>query len=606
MDASAMILRDSGIWLCNRSALFRVDPKLGQSLNDAGDLDDHVELAVTRDNQRNYRIRRPDGSWEWFGRTSIPSVRAESVLDRFDSGPANVLLPGIGEGSEAELLLRRFGPHRAVFVWEPDIAAIRLVLELHDFAQDIEGGRFIPIWCGPESLTARLVGWLEQHPGHLCPQRILMWPWQKPADIASCRTAVELAYQRIEASRRAAQAACHSRLAVGERQVPGSVVRPAARVAILSLHANAMTGSVVDALSVGIEAAGGEAVLADVRGPGDMHPLARIRKLADQPPDWAILIDVTREQVRDVLPQRVPAITWLGLRSWPTRELVRQAAGDTLLMTSEPDSDLDVQVEICPPPCLATEYPEPGDEARSWDAVIFADRGPVDPGGMRPGLPTYAAVWDQAVAILKDEIDTFTDNRVESVLARAERRTGHTVEDGATRSELAGALVQVVALSLVTQDLVQRLISQDVRFVIAGPGWEAVAGDRAIGPSAGAAARLALLRRAKTLLHVDPSGRQVHDPLLAATAGAVVIARGHPRHDRPGGLGTLLKAGQEYVTARGNREILARTRGLLGHENQRIELARQAHITCRAAHHPRVRFEALAAAATSLFSSGRG
>lgn len=152
--------------------------------------------ACTRDGRISFRFNRPEGS-QWLGRTSIPSVRAAALLSQFDPGQANVLLPALAEGTEAESLLETLGGHRCVFVWEPDPVTVRLALALHDYTAAITANRLILLCCSLAELPDALVDWLGRHPQCQCPNRLMMWPWQSPAELSECRSAVEAAWQEI-------------------------------------------------------------------------------------------------------------------------------------------------------------------------------------------------------------------------------------------------------------------------------------------------------------------------------------------------------------------------------------------------------------------------
>lgn len=157
--------------------------------------------ALTRDGQLSYRLTRPDGKTYWLGRSSVPGVRASVLMEQFDPGQGNVLLPGIGEGTEIETLLTRLKPPRTVFVWESELINIRLTLALHDFSAGLRAGRLVLLNCVAADLTSTLVNWLVSHPGVPGPTRIMLWPWQSQADAAQCRIAVEAALHQCAAAK---------------------------------------------------------------------------------------------------------------------------------------------------------------------------------------------------------------------------------------------------------------------------------------------------------------------------------------------------------------------------------------------------------------------
>jgi hypothetical protein len=206
MDQVTSLIPDPAILDQNLAALRETDADLADRVRQAGAEAASVEVARTRDGLLSFRIPAGDGGIIWFGRTSIPSVRAEALMEKFDAGTGNVLLPGIGQGREVTLLLERLGPHRTIFVWEIEVVSIALALRLHPWSQAIAASRCVFIVCPLEQLADNLVAWLDWHPEYMCPERIMMWPWSTMPALSACRSAVQMAYQETE-SRRAARPA---------------------------------------------------------------------------------------------------------------------------------------------------------------------------------------------------------------------------------------------------------------------------------------------------------------------------------------------------------------------------------------------------------------
>ncbi len=190
---------DPSIFQRNLDALTQRDPALANRLSPLAAADAALPpLVRTRDGHLNFRLPRPDGPPAWFGRSSIPGVRAEALLAQFHAGGGNVLLPGIGEGTEARLLTQRLARHQVVFIWESDIGILHLAIRLRDFAEPILAERLVFLVCPVSGLTPVLMDWVRSHPGRSCPTRLLMWPWQSMSEISACRSAVESAYQQSQ------------------------------------------------------------------------------------------------------------------------------------------------------------------------------------------------------------------------------------------------------------------------------------------------------------------------------------------------------------------------------------------------------------------------
>ena len=601
---------DPAILQRNLSALERTDPPLAERLRETLETDASKPVpAKTRDGQVSFRITGHDGSEEWFGRSSIPGVRGEALLERFDAGQANVLLPGVGEGTEARLLTQRLGRHRAVFVWEEDLANVCLILQLRDVADAIAEGRLVFIPCPLEELAKTLLVWLEAHAGHLCPERIMMWPWQTPAQIAPCRTAVEVAYQQVEQKRQQALAEMRARASTATPASGRIPVKPT--VALVALHANDEIWTLTDALSTAAAGLGWSAIPIDVRTPGDMHALARLERLREAsagPPDLAILTDIVRDQVRDVLPDDVRAISWLSRKITIDARLATRAGDDPIAVT---DNRLAEQARacgvdarrltVCPLPCISSLDAETIDldADRPIDVALFPDSAPVDPTRFGPQLPSYAQIWRVAADLLAARIESFTDDHTESLLTRAEAKANVRIDDPEAREEMIRVLSTCVAPSLLWQFIIQVLLDGKVNLRVFSEAWGESLGPLAGDSAATIAQRVRIMSQTKIVVHVDVAGQVGPVPLLAAGTGAAFLARTHPRDTENGGLHTLLAPGRELTTFSSARELCDTLRRLLADESARRSLADPAYHRCRADHTPARRLATLRAAATS-------
>ncbi len=599
---------DPGIAERNRAALRQVDPELARRLAELPDACETSPVPTrTRDGRVNFRLVGPDGSAAWFGRTSIPGVRAAALLDRFDAGKANVFFPGIAEGTEVELLLQRIGWHRAIFVWETELRPLKLALQLHDMAAAISQKRLVLMVCPPGELRATLQGWMKDNPGHLCPSQMMMFPWQTMAEIAPIRLALEQAYHEVEQSRQRALAEIQGHWRKPPAGPPPSAEPTGTRLAILALHALDEVWATADVLSSAAVELGWPVTVVDIRGPGDMHSLARAARLLESPhapPNFAILLDILPSQVTDLLPPALPAISWLSHRT----ESLDRAGQDVVAFTSPAAASRALAerseqgtIAVCPPPCLAPIDPACLDRERPIDVVLITDCGPVDPASLAPKLPSYAQIWKAAADLLSARIETFTADQAEEILARIESKAGARIDEPSARADMLRKLSYQLAPSLMWRFIAERLRERGIAFRIHGPGWFSVFRENA-GP------RLTTIRqkaevftRSKVAVYADPSGLLTADALLAAGCGAAMLARRHPTDTLPGGLHSLLTPGTEILPFLYARELIASIQRLLGDAGTRGELATSAVRRCLADHMPVERLKTLRAGATSTF-----
>lgn len=157
----------------NLDALRAVDSDLADRLA-ACDLPDDLEHTDTFDGQQSFRSASLSRSG-WFGQTSMPSLRDQIVIDRFDHAGSNVILPGCGQGTGIKLLLDRLAQHNTVYVYEPTPLNLALLLRLHDLAHAIRIHRLV-LLCD-ETLDKPLLDVLARYPLLTAPAKMLSWPW---------------------------------------------------------------------------------------------------------------------------------------------------------------------------------------------------------------------------------------------------------------------------------------------------------------------------------------------------------------------------------------------------------------------------------------------
>lgn len=595
---------DAHLFARNFDALCQSHAHLAETFTTARSRMPEFQVAPTRDDHLNFRVPGPQGGEAWFGRTSIPRVRAAALVDQFQPGNTNVLLPGIGEGTEVELLLERLGTHRAVFVWEQDPTHVLLALRLHDFASALENGRLVIVLADQAHLAEEMMRTLEALPGHYWPDRILIWPWQTAASLAGCRSAIETVQAQVEQRRQARLTDLRQHLANLPARAPEDRDRPPT-VALFAIHARDELRAWTDALAAAAAHAGWQVAPCLVRGPGDMHALARAGRLCtglERAADFALLLDVCRAEIADVLPATTPAITWLS-HAAGIDDTISQRIGprDHILVADAAIADrlhaLGLPADrasVRPLPLLATcaESDEPADStgsARPIDVMLVDRPAPVDPQSYGFDLPTHTAIWRVAIDLLRSDLDTFHDGQIRSLLARAERKLGARMDAPQVRERMSEALAGPVAGTLVSGRLAHLLSESGLKVATASEIRSAGAAGNAATPTGrrgSLADRLDGYRRAKCVVFASTTGVVWPDVLLAVEAGAVVFWRAHPRDNAPGGLASLLAPDQEAIVFDRLAGLPKRCQRLLADPDRWGRIAAAGRQRCRSEHLP--------------------
>ncbi|MHC4610351.1 MAG: hypothetical protein ACYS7M_08390, partial [Planctomycetota bacterium] len=133
MDACRLTDADLDRYHTNLTALAEQQPLLAQRV-ETMQIPATVVRATGRDGSETFRTRREDGSWQWLGRSSMPTMSAPAFVEGLQTQGRNLIIPTIATGREALLAEQRMPRHCAVFVYEQDVVALKLVLHLHDFS----------------------------------------------------------------------------------------------------------------------------------------------------------------------------------------------------------------------------------------------------------------------------------------------------------------------------------------------------------------------------------------------------------------------------------------------------------------------------------------
>lgn len=571
-----------------------------------------VDAAYTRDGLLSLRVRHTAHEWTWLGRSSIPRVRGEAILERFETGNDNVFVPGISAGYEVDRLLATLPATRAVFVWEQDAGQLALVLRVYDWSATITTRRLVLLTGNLESLTDSMVNSLRRHRGHMTPNRILGWPWLLPAEVAAICSAVQAACVICEQERAAVLAELRPRLVSAQAREGCIPTGGPSKVGLIRLAPHDELCRLTDVLNecLGQGAPGGVTVVPAT--PGDVHPSVMAARIVEAVPgglDAVVTLGHTRHAVQALLPAQLPVVSWLSAAP----NSPEQPAPKNLLFVTDSRHLAEAssrgwpteQLRVLPHPCLAGNFDRDSIDsaARPVDLLVFANLPLTSPEAYGVKLPSHIHFWETAVALLRERIDTFTDDQIPALLKAAAQRSGVPIEDPQLLQQLGVCLGTHAARSLLWMHLLVGLSATDAKIALYGQGWGPAVSHLVRGPLPSISERVALLSQAKALLLADPRGEVGPDPLLAAAAGALVVARIHPHDREPGGLATLLEPGIEMTVFRRAEEVPTSLRHTVRADARRETITRKARERCATDHSPQARWAELWCTASAYFST---
>ncbi len=587
MGASADIGLETKALDDNLAALAAALPRAADLVRDA-DVPCTLRPRPGRDGAATFAWTDDCGRLRWLGRTTMPLVRAEALVEAFRPGSGNVLFCGLGQGAEAALLLARLAPHQAVVIIEETPWTVRAALSLHDFSADLARRRLV-IFTGPRAWDD-CCSFLLDHPGFLAPERMLGWPWFDPKTIAELSA-------RLGALQ-ADSAKARGRLA--QIPPPKANVEAPRNVRRLAVVSNVVDRRVRIAARE-IESAAGvlgwscrRFVLDD---PAMVHPQVVAAALRNTRPERVICIDIASQTPPYALPP-APVFVFCSHEEGLSADWLRSLPPDVRLgvrTQRQHDQALSVgldaaRVIVLPPAAsvsAAALGERPVSDRRLGPAKLLVVADAIDDSAEAAGLHlvTHCRLWEAARAVILERIDDYCDGDAEKILAAAERKIDTGINSSEVRRGLTERIRDRLGPGLVRRAYLTALADAGVAFDLYGAGWGRderlrpfhrgpwpemdVASRRTSGPSAVSAAdtsaaadltastgatgcsqpvpsreatsaRTAALGAFDAVICLETSGRI--DPFLldAIAAGLVAFVRRHPIDATPDGLSAVL------------------------------------------------------------------
>jgi hypothetical protein len=449
----------------NLAAMASWTPESARAIAAAKDPPSARQTAA-RDAEPTFTWEDAAGRPSWLGRTTMPRLRAEALLESFDPGMGNVLFESFGHGVEARLLLLRLLPHQALIVVDEEPVQVRLSLRLADYSPDLRRGRLL-VFAGPEAWSS-LQSFLATHDGFLPPERILSWPWfdhrhgtRLSNRLSSINTAI---LQRRAGSpprpikSAAARHAATPRLAILSNLPDERIHRLAARIAAAAEH---------------IEVPASRFVLDD---PALVHPSAITAALATAAPTLSLLLDVTPDALPYPVPpgnlcimapggNRIPPESLAGLSTHAFLAVRSSTQKAAALAAGLPEP----RVLVLPPAAAAGAGPRPSPPAGR--VALVGDRLDISAAAAGLHLASHCRLWEAVTAMISADCDAHEKTRPEELLTAALRRVEFNIESREVRAGLADRIHTMLRPGLIRRETCLALDRAGIGFDLFGAGW---------------------------------------------------------------------------------------------------------------------------------------
>ena len=492
----------------NLTALSETEPQLAEQL-EALDIPATVEQAAGRDGSDTFRIRGDDGSWHWFGRSSMPTVSAASLLGGFQSSGRNVILPGIGTSHEIPLVAARLPPHCAVLVHEADLLAVKLALHLQDFSEMIRRSRLV-LLCG-EDLIEALVEAYRRRPGLEFPHQMLPLPTQSAAQQERARLLLQAAAQRVALEQGEAAEALAGEVS---RRTCFSL-GPSPRVAVLSRDPRPETVELARGLTEALNRLGWPAACAVPDRPDACHALSRLQLIRRRQPDLVLLLNCLAGPLAGFLPERQPTCSWLitvdsvegGSPDWLASSgpvFAAQPAILERLIAAGAGRDQVHLLERATDPTVFDPQRLDAEARKRWacQVAVLADGCDLRASAMNITLASQVRLWEALCRRAEGMIDHWRDGLAERLLELGEGDGDARLSEPELRNRFLALIRHRLMPTLTARFMIERLVGEKLDLAVWGTGWETHSSVRRLvkGPGTDAAGRHAAYTAAQVVV----------------------------------------------------------------------------------------------------------
>jgi hypothetical protein len=447
---------DPCILAANLTALSRRQPDVAKRLEDCAP-DADALAVIGRDGSFTFRVQ-PDQ--HWLGHSSMPTVSATALTEAFNAGPGNVLLPGLGHGQEAKLLLDKLPAHRAVYTWEQHLIETALALRLLDFSRDIAAGRLVI--CVGDRPGIALQRAFERFPRHLPPAAIFVPPYLEPETIQILRTEVE---EVATARHRALVAELNECVVRMEHAEPGD------DLAILSLVASDGLAEYADRLKSAAEQQGLRCRSAVATGPDAVHPLTLAEVLADAAPQKLIWLNQHAESVGSFFSTQQPGTSWFFN---PTLRPVASHDDRPWFVTGPEWSGRSAPTDRAPGILPPTPRFEEIRATPEIDVALVAQRGPQSAADLGLQWDSHQRVFEYVTDHLSQRPRRLSQDTASRLFEQACRHARFKLDVGEIRTRWVHTIRALMGPAATARQIIPALVAEGLTVRLYGTGWEHV------------------------------------------------------------------------------------------------------------------------------------
>lgn len=586
-----------------------------------------VEMAVAQDGSVSFRLNGPDGRRMWLGHSSVPLIAAKANLKRTQIGLGNMAMNGIGNGAEAEAILREMAPYQALVAIEKDVLLLNLVLRLRDFTRQLRGGQLILLsGIGSESGDKLLEDFFTQQNGYNPVSEAIRWTWLSEQENQLFRQHVVMAMDRaVDKNMAAVNELLRQQQEYDQESPLTETIRHLIPIApnkrdILPMRAinctNAYTLTDIRAsrdILAGLRSEGAETDRQILDQPDIVSHHAQLARLNRIRPHLIILVDMLRNDIAIRLPNS--AICATILRE-PTDSIMQESSQpaerlgpDDFIFHQHYEDREKLRIAGLPDERLAylplagndelfrpLELDSHAQQRYESDVALLAGRHSDDPETYNINLHTHQQLWQTVIEEIRQSPANYHKETAEKYLLRAQR-CGVELREEELRKYFT-KLIQNYLGPAIWRDVYCEAVAgagfdlriwsrQPLREQADEPShfWDQSPVSHLAAGTVDDGEQLNKLYNAgKIFLHFSSDGYPDSYLLDGIAAGAFFLVKSHPRDRKQDGLGKFFKLNHELITFDGPKDLLRKIRYYLDNEQERQRISKAARERLLAEH----------------------
>jgi hypothetical protein len=411
----------------------------------------------------------------WFAASGAPAIREKVFSDKTPVDQVNLILPGGGHGYGLKQLLSRMRPWQTIFVHEPNLKFIAILLGLNDFSSAIKNRQLILLTAS--DLKDGLIEFFGSHSEFIVPTKMMSWPWLSEQETAALSQKVEQAINEINPQ--IVQKTALSRQKLLEAYQTSGTTET---IAIISLIDKRGCDQLADNIRWAAEKQKLTAETYLLDRPEHNGLISLANQLRDLRPRLIASIGLARRQINLQLPPSVRFLSFLGSpgEEFSEQEIAampdidsneRWVVGNQRyyeIMQSRIDEahlsliDLAVSPEAMTGSSNETEF----------RIGLFADKPEADPEALGIRQKSQQALWQMTGQIIGENPLAFSFSETADWISRASDRSGVKLSDPELIRSFSYLVEHCLAKAVVAGAMAKALKQAEISFHIYGSGWD--------------------------------------------------------------------------------------------------------------------------------------